>query len=235
LESILVVEVEKTVAEHGPFSQVENDNHEDVLVVGVDENVLEAPCGIDPCIADTLSRTSVAGKVIRGDGVKIRPKRKGWCRVQGDSPHRRRKGGPKLWFREKLHFAGCALEAPNDPKLSDRGNWRDCCMAAAMRRLAAADVTAGAVRCSAWLGVRGSRLDGDANMCGCSEAGIVVKVAICRHNKFGVLHIPNTPGPISACPSGYIANELADTHVGMSATQRDEQSDDLRFGGCCVC
>jgi len=42
---------------------------------------------------------------------------------------------------------------PNDPKLSDCGGWRAGCTVAARRRLEAASVTAGAVRCSAWLGV----------------------------------------------------------------------------------
>ena len=39
---------------------------------------------------------------------------------------------------------------PNDPKLSDGGGWRDGC---AGEGGGAASVTAGAVRCSAWLGV----------------------------------------------------------------------------------
>ena len=38
---------------------------------------------------------------------------------------------------------------PNDPKLSDGGGWRDGC---AGEGGGAASVTAGAVRCSAWLG-----------------------------------------------------------------------------------
>jgi len=38
---------------------------------------------------------------------------------------------------------------PNDPKLSDGGGWRDGC---AGEDGGAASVTAGAVRCSAWLG-----------------------------------------------------------------------------------
>src|SRR5258708_18228000 len=46
---------------------------------------------------------------------------------------------------------------PNDPKLSDRGGWRDGCMVAERRRPEAASVTAGAVRCSAWLGRANSR------------------------------------------------------------------------------
>lgn len=41
----------------------------------------------------------------------------------------------------------------NDPKLSDRGGWRECCAAGL---LGAALVTAVAVRCSAWLGDVGS-------------------------------------------------------------------------------
>jgi hypothetical protein len=40
--------------------------------------------------------------------------------------------------------------SPNDPKLSDGGGWRDGC---AGEGGGAASVTAGAVRCSAWLGV----------------------------------------------------------------------------------
>ena len=46
-----------------------------------------------------------------------------------------------------------ARKSPNDPKLSDRGGWRECC---AVGLLGAALVTAVAVRCSAWLGDVGS-------------------------------------------------------------------------------
>jgi len=42
-----------------------------------------------------------------------------------------------------------AASGPNDPKLSDGGGWRDGCTGAGG---GAASVTAGAVRCSAWLG-----------------------------------------------------------------------------------
>src|SRR4051812_11479619 len=42
----------------------------------------------------------------------------------------------------------------NDPKLSDGGGWRDGC---AGEGGGAASVTAGAVRCSAWLGVANSQ------------------------------------------------------------------------------
>ena len=43
---------------------------------------------------------------------------------------------------------------PNDPKLSDGGGWRGGCAVGERRRQEAAAVTAVAVRCSAWLGVR---------------------------------------------------------------------------------
>ena len=46
----------------------------------------------------------------------------------------------------------CA-KAPNDPKLSDGGGWRDGCTVGGKAVVEAASVTAGAVRCSAWLGV----------------------------------------------------------------------------------
>ena len=42
---------------------------------------------------------------------------------------------------------------PNDPKLSDGRGWRGPCMAGGKAAAEAASVTAGAVRCSAWLGV----------------------------------------------------------------------------------
>ncbi len=45
------------------------------------------------------------------------------------------------------------VATPNDPKLSDDGGWRAGCAVGERRRLEAASVTAGAVRCSAWLGV----------------------------------------------------------------------------------
>ena len=44
---------------------------------------------------------------------------------------------------------------PNDPKLSDGGGWRGPCMAGGKAAAEARAVTAGAVRCSAWLGVFG--------------------------------------------------------------------------------
>jgi hypothetical protein len=43
--------------------------------------------------------------------------------------------------------------AANDPKLSDGGGWRAGCTAGGKAAAEAASVTAGAVRCSAWLGV----------------------------------------------------------------------------------
>ena len=46
-------------------------------------------------------------------------------------------------------FYGRRAQSPNDPKLSDGGGWRDGC---AGEGGGAASVTAGAVRCSAWLG-----------------------------------------------------------------------------------
>ena len=42
---------------------------------------------------------------------------------------------------------------PNDPKLSDGGGWRAGCTVGGKVAAEAASVTAGAVRCSAWLGV----------------------------------------------------------------------------------
>ena len=47
--------------------------------------------------------------------------------------------------------------SPNDPKLSDGGGWRGPCMAGGKAAAEARAVTAGDVRCSAWLGVAGSR------------------------------------------------------------------------------
>ena len=44
------------------------------------------------------------------------------------------------------------VATPNDPKLSDGGGWRVGCTVGERRRPEAAGVTAGAVRCSAWLG-----------------------------------------------------------------------------------
>ena len=45
-----------------------------------------------------------------------------------------------------------ASQSPNDPKLSDGGGWRGPCMAGGKAAAEARAVTAGAVRCSAWLG-----------------------------------------------------------------------------------
>ena len=46
------------------------------------------------------------------------------------------------------------MKTPNDPKLSDGGGWRGPCMAGGKAAAEARAVTAVAVRCSAWLGVR---------------------------------------------------------------------------------
>ena len=67
-------------------------------------------------------------------------------------------------------FKGRVAQAANDPKLSDGGAWRSSCDGGAQREATdvgqshdrtrrvrariAATVTRGAVRCSAWLGVR---------------------------------------------------------------------------------
>jgi len=48
---------------------------------------------------------------------------------------------------------GETVATPNDPKLSDGGGWRGPCMAGGKAAAEARAVTAGAVRCSAWLGV----------------------------------------------------------------------------------
>ena len=53
----------------------------------------------------------------------------------------------------ECRFGARAAKAPNDPKLSDCGGWRAGCMVGGKAAAEAASVTAGAVRCSAWLGV----------------------------------------------------------------------------------
>ena len=50
------------------------------------------------------------------------------------------------------HSRNSGQRTPNDPKLSDGGGWRDGCAVGERGRPEAASVTAGAVRCSAWLG-----------------------------------------------------------------------------------
>ena len=52
-----------------------------------------------------------------------------------------------------LSLLGTRVATPNDPKLSDGGGWRGPCMAGGKAAAEARAVTAGAVRCSAWLGV----------------------------------------------------------------------------------
>ena len=53
------------------------------------------------------------------------------------------------------------MKTPNDPKLSDGGGWRGPCLVGGKAAAEARAVTAGAVRCSAWLGAsfvaRGSK------------------------------------------------------------------------------
>ena len=55
----------------------------------------------------------------------------------------------RLGFRNVCDSAHEFL--PNDPKLSDSPGWRDRCTVGERRRQEAAGVTAGRVRCSAWL------------------------------------------------------------------------------------
>ena len=65
--------------------------------------------------------------------------------VCGSSDCQRALEALKNWIRE---------EWPNDPKLSDRGVRRGTCMVGGKAVAEAGAVTHGAVRCSAWLGVR---------------------------------------------------------------------------------
>ena len=60
------------------------------------------------------------------------------------------------WHERKIKhrsLLGACAQSPNDPKLSDGGGWRAGCMVGGKAAAEAASVTAGAVRCSAWLGV----------------------------------------------------------------------------------
>ena len=57
---------------------------------------------------------------------------------------------------ECVRSHGTGAKSPNDPKLSDGGGWRAGCTAGGKAAAEAASVTAGAVRCSAWLGDVGS-------------------------------------------------------------------------------
>ena len=75
-------------------------------------------------------------------------------------------GGVSICFR----YSADTCKSPNDPKLSDGGAWRGSCEGGAQKEAtdvgqrwlggktpkpeSAATVTRGAVRCSAWLGVR---------------------------------------------------------------------------------
>ena len=58
-----------------------------------------------------------------------------------------------------------ARRTPNDPKLSDGEGWRGPCMAGGKAAAEARAVTAGAVRCSAWLGVAGVVIEALKNAC----------------------------------------------------------------------
>ena len=52
---------------------------------------------------------------------------------------------------DRINRQEVAVKAPNDPKLSDGGGWRAGCTVGGKAAAEAASVTAGAVRCSAWL------------------------------------------------------------------------------------
>src|SRR5688572_12866301 len=47
-ESILVIEIEQTMPEYRSSVKIENDDHEGVLVFGVDQDVLEATSRVNP-------------------------------------------------------------------------------------------------------------------------------------------------------------------------------------------
>ncbi len=79
----------------------------------------------------------------------------------GDLPHRLNKRGAKGRLIELFGRGSHGLmsfrytgreDAPNDPKLSDRGVRRGTCMVGGKGAAEAGAVTHGAVRCSAWLG-----------------------------------------------------------------------------------
>jgi len=72
----------------------------------------------------------------------------------------------------------------NDPKLSDGGGWRDGC---AGEGGGAASVTAGAVRCSAWLGVSGFIREG-------SRASEDPACGRCRRARRGTSRRARNPG-----------------------------------------
>ena len=67
-------------------------------------------------------------------------------------------GGAELGDENGAQKSGAV--PPIDPKLSDGGGWRAGCTVGERRRQEAASVTAGAVRCSAWLGVAAIWLHG---------------------------------------------------------------------------
>ena len=82
-------------------------------------------------------------------------------------------------------FIQSALATPNDPKLSDGGGWRAGCMVGGKAAAEAASVTAGAVRCSAWLG------DGSIGKLAMPVGSFVVEELQCveycngKHNRKG--------------------------------------------------
>ena len=70
---------------------------------------------------------------------------------RGEVSPRKRGSGPLL--------ERSCTDAPNDPKLSDSGVRRGTCMVGGKVAVEAGAVTHGAVRCSAWLGVRSNCIE----------------------------------------------------------------------------
>ena len=98
-------------------------------------------CGVEQEIVASRATDHVgnAATVVSLGGI-VNPRRK--------QPHADKDGSPDEDGNALALAHAC--KTPNDPKLSDRGGWRECCAAGL---LGAALVTAVAVRCSAWLGV----------------------------------------------------------------------------------
>ena len=115
------------------------------------------------------------------------------------------------------------VATPNDPKLSDSPGWRDRCAAGERRRQEAAGVTAGRVRCSAWLGVIPllSEAEGTARLVvivSLAIAFIAVLLAVFRERKCRArLAAASVEPSLARCWQRYLQNPRRSNRNGHSS------------------
>ncbi len=132
-------------AKRGSNAESISRNH----VLNMQQNMMN---NLSVVLRDEVSQASNPNPLAlarQGDGVVHADSHERTCGLEHEFPV---KVGPDEFEPVLDGFHKVGVATPNDPKLSDGGGWRAGCTVGARRRPEAASVTAGAVRCSAWLG-----------------------------------------------------------------------------------